>query len=101
MVLVLEAAGRTRGEAIADIQVMVRHAGQRFRRLADRLPAHYDDLGCSPADGTAVDTYVQAMRHMFRGNYDWMTDGSARYDRHATSLAVSCGYEDAPATTAM
>ncbi|CAL9342770.1 terpene synthase family protein [Streptomyces sp. enrichment culture] len=99
MVLVLEAAGRTRDEAIADIQAMVRLAGDRFRRLADRLPDHYDDLGCSPADRTAADTYVQAMRHMFRGNYDWMTDGSARYDRHATSLAVSSGYEDAPGTT--
>ncbi|MGW3087545.1 terpene synthase family protein [Streptomyces sp. NPDC001108] len=97
MVLVLEAAGRTRDEAVAEIRAMVRHAGERFRRLTDRLPAHYDDLGLGPADRTAADTYVRGMRHMFRGNYDWMITGSARYDRGAASLAVASGYEDGPA----
>ncbi|MGA4545835.1 terpene synthase family protein [Uniformispora flossi] len=98
MVLVLEAAGRTRDESIAEIQAMVRHSGERFLRLTDRLPAYYDHLGVDQADRTATDIYVRGMRHMFRGNYDWMTDGTARYDRHATFLAVSSGYEDAPMT---
>ncbi|MFF3788058.1 terpene synthase family protein [Streptomyces sp. NPDC001933] len=99
MVLVLEAAGRTRDEAIADIQAMVRHASERFLQLTDRLPAHYDDLGLSPADRASANTYVQAMRHILRGTFDWMADGTTRYDRQATFLAVSSGYEDAPATT--
>ncbi|MEV7595812.1 hypothetical protein AB0O91_00310 [Kitasatospora sp. NPDC089797] len=99
LVLVLEAAGRTRAQAIADTQAMVRHASERFLHLTDLLPAHYDDLKLDPAERTAADTYVQAMRHLARGNYDWITKGTARYDHQATTLAISTGYEDAPATT--
>jgi len=95
MVLVLEhATGRPRPRVITEIRSMVDNAGERFLELESHLP----EIGCaltlSPSDRNALAFYVQAMRDIVRGNYDWHKQGTARYDPKAADLAIASGYED-------
>lgn len=97
MVLVMEhATGRPRAQVITEIQAMVREAGERFLVLESRVPKLASSLALRPSDRAALASYVQAMRDLVRGLYDWQRQGTARYDPQAAGDAIASGYEDAP-----
>jgi hypothetical protein len=96
IVLILEhTTGRSRAQVIADVQDMVRASGERFLQFESRIPALAATLGFGSADRAALTSYIQAMRDLVRGEYDWHKQVTSRYDLRAAAAAIASGYEAA------
>ncbi|MEU4806177.1 hypothetical protein [Actinosynnema sp. NPDC023587] len=95
LVLVMEhGTGRPRGEVIAEIQDLVREAGEHFVRLEARVPDLAAALRLDTSEFDALNRYVRAMRDIAIGLHAYHTGHTTRFDPRAAAHARTSGYEE-------
>lgn len=88
--------GCSRKEGIVRIQTLVRRLSERFLELQAELPKLSNALHLDALERASVELYIETLRHMGRGTYDWCRQGTARYMVEGATQAIASGYEDSP-----